>query len=78
MLFCYAQDSLSSEGIAKSYARQTDYHVNGAESGLLLVKVILEESGLRTNATVAKYKREIQSLPKLMVALRHHMDKFNQ
>ena len=78
MLFSCAQDSLSSEGIAKIYARQSDYHVNGVESGLLLVKVILEELGLRTNATVAKYKRKLQCLPELMLTLRHDVIKFNQ
>ena len=74
MIFIYAHDSLFSEEISKIYARQSDYHVNGMEHGLILAKVIFRKSGLRKNTIVAKYKRELQALPEIMTTLTHHVD----
>ena len=74
MLFICAHDSMFSEGISKIYARQSDYHVNGMESGLILAKVIFRKSGLRKNTIVAEYKRKLQALPEIMTTLTHHVD----
>ena len=56
MFFSCVHVSLSSEGIINMHRRQLDYHVECMESGLSLVKVLLEESGLRINAAVVTYK----------------------
>lgn len=44
---------------------------------LLLLKVILLELGLQTNATIIKYKNELSKLPILMATLTYTVQKFN-
>ena len=39
-------NSLLSDGLVKVYNRINDYHVGDYESGILLLKIILDESGL--------------------------------
>ena len=78
MLFSCVLNSLSSEGALKVYNRNTDFHVNGQESGILLTKVVLLESGLQTNATIMKLKAEVQELPLLMTKMGNNIEKFNQ
>ena len=68
---------LSSDGLAKVYNRSADYHVGDYESGILLLKVILEELGLQTHATILKEKAILANLPMLMARLTHTVSKFN-
>ena len=77
MLYDCIINSLLSEGVVKVYNRSQDYHIVDYESGILLIKVILDESGLQTYATVMKEKSVLENLPELMVWLTHNMSKFN-
>ena len=77
MVWSCALDSLSSIGQVKIYSRSAEYKVLGTESGLLLLKVILMESGLHTNASIIKHKHELENLPVLMGKLSHNVEKFN-
>ena len=77
MVWSCALDSLSSVEQVKIYARSEEYKVLGTESGVLLLKVILLESGLQTNATIIKHKDELANLPALMGKLSHNVEKFN-
>ena len=70
-------NSLSSDGLVKVYNRSDDYHVGEYESGILPLKVIIEESDLQTHATLLKEKAILTKLPALMVRLTHNVSKFN-
>ena len=73
MLFSCILNSLSSEGAIKVYNRSSDFMIDNEESGVLLLKVVLEESGLQTNATVMKGKGDLANLASLMVKLGHNV-----
>ena len=77
MLFSCILNGLSSEGTIKVYNRSNDFMVGNNESGTLLLKVVLEESGLQTNATVMKAKSDLANLSETMVKLGHNVSKFN-
>ena len=77
MLFSCILNSLSSEGKIRVYNRSKDFMVDNSESGTLLLKVVLEESGLQTNATVMKAKSDLANLSETMVKLGHNVSKFN-
>ena len=49
----------------------------GYNSGVLLLKVVLEEAGLKTNAKIMADKEELSNLPVLMAKLKHNVLKFN-
>ena len=70
-------NSLSSDGKCKIYNRSEDFHTLEEESGVLLIKTILEKSGLQTNVTVMKEKVVLAKLPKKMHRLAHNVTKFN-
>ena len=78
MLFSCILNSLSAEGADKVYNISEDFHYNRQESGILLAKVVLEESGLQTSATIMTIKGELQDLPNIMASLRHNVEKINQ
>ena len=59
------------------YIRSEDFHTLGEESGVLLIKTILDESGLQTQATVMKEKAVLANLPELIQRLAHNASKFN-
>ena len=63
MLYNYIISSLSSEGLVKVSNIYKDYHWREWESGVLLIKVVLDESGIQINATVMKEKAILASLP---------------
>ena len=62
MLFESVINSLSSDSKRKIYNRSNDFHTFGEESGVLLIKIILDESGLQTHATVMKEKAVLENL----------------
>ena len=66
MLFEAVINSLSSDGKCKIYNRSEDFHTLGEDSGILLIKTVLDESGLQTNATVMKEKAVLANLAELM------------
>ena len=78
MLFSCIQNSLSAEGADKVYNISEDFHYNRQEYVILLAKVVLEESGLQTSATIMTIKGELQDLPNIMASLRHNVEKINQ
>ena len=49
----------------------------GDKSGMLLMKVIIDDSGLQTHATVMKEQGIIANLPKLRVQLTYNVCKIN-
>ena len=77
MLFKAVINSLSSDGKCKIYNRSKDFHTLGEESGVLLIKTILDKSGLQTNAAVMKEKAVLGNLPEFMQRLTHNVSKFS-
>ena len=68
---------LYSDGLVKVPNRSEDYHWEEWESGVLLIKLVLDESELQINATVMKENDILVSLPELMMRLGHNVSKFN-
>ena len=77
MLFKCIINSISLEGKVKFCNRSKEYHVGDNESGLLLSKVILDKSGLKTYATVMKQKAVLFNLPEIIMRLIHNVSKMN-
>ena len=77
MMYNCVINSLSSDGLVKVYNRIGDYHVGDCESGILLLKVILEESVLQTHVELLKENALLANLPMLMACLTHNVSKFN-
>ena len=77
MLFEVIINSMSSEAKYTLYNRSDDFLILGEESGVLLIKTILDESGLQTHATVMKENAVLENLPELMVRLNHNVSNFN-
>ena len=65
------------DGLIKVSNRSEDYHGGEWESGVLLIKVVLDESGLQINATVMKENAILANLPEIMVQLGHNVIKFS-
>jgi len=70
-------NSISSDRLVKIYNRSQEYRVVDYESGILLIKVILDKSGLQIQATVIKEKTDLASIPEIMVQLTHNVRKFS-
>jgi len=70
-------NSISSDRLVKIYNRSQEYRVGDYESGILLIKVILDKSGLQIQATVIKEKTDLASIPEIMVQLTHNVRKFS-
>ena len=66
ILFQDVINSLSSDGKCKIYNRSEDFDTLGEESGIFLIKTILDKLGLQTNATVMKGKSVLANLPELI------------
>ena len=59
------------------YSCASDYQYLQTESGLVILKVILLDSGLQTYTTIINYKDEFEKLPKLMGQMSHNERTFN-
>jgi len=77
MLFSAVKDSLSKNGLTRVFQRQEDFTVHGKESGVLVVKTVLDESGLTTNVTVMALKRELTELKEIIERMKWNILKFN-
>ena len=77
MIYDCIISSLSSDVLVKISNRPKDYHWGEWESGVLLIKVVLDKSGLQINATVMKEKAILANLHELMIWLVHNVSKFN-
>ena len=76
-LFNCIVNSLTSEGLVKIYSKYDDFTTAGYNSGILLLKVVLEEVSLKTNAKIVAGKEELTNLLVLMTKLKHNVRKFN-
>ena len=76
-VFNCVMKSLTNEAINKIKHKQDEYTLNGTPSGVLLVKIIVKEAHLDTNATLTRIRNEIANLDEYMIKINHNVAKFN-
>ena len=69
--------SLSKEGKKKILIWESQYTINGMGSGNLLLKIIVRESHLDTNATSASIRTKLTDLDRYLPTIGHDITKFN-
>ena len=69
--------SISKEGKKKILVWEDHYTVNGLGSGNLLLKIIIRESHLDTNATSASIRKRLTNLDRYLPTIGHDVTKFN-
>ena len=77
MLFESTLKSLSTAGRMKIYTRYKKIHVDEMESGVLLLKIVLEEAGLKINAKIISVKLELANLTPVISQFSYNIIKFN-
>jgi hypothetical protein len=77
MLYKCLMKSISKEGKSKITIWKDQYHVNGMPSGNLLLKVIIRESHLDTNATISTIRTNLSNLDTYMLKIGGDITKFN-
>jgi hypothetical protein len=77
MLYKCLMKSISKEGKSKITIWKDQYHVNGLPSGNLLLKIIIRESHLDTNATISTIRTNLSNLDTYMLTIGGDITKFN-
>ena len=78
MLYNCIMVSLTKEAKDKVLLLSEEYHITGSPSGALLLKVVIRESHVDTNATIRHIRAGLSSLDTYMVQVNSDIDKFNQ
>ena len=69
--------SMSKEGKKKILIWESQYTINGLGSGNLLLKIIVRESHLDTNTTLASIRTKLTDLDRYLPTIGHDITKFN-
>jgi hypothetical protein len=77
MLYKCLMNSISKEGKSKIMIWRSQFHVGGLPSGNLLLKVIIRESHLDTNATISTIRTKLSNLDSYMLSIGGDIEKFN-
>ena len=77
MLFKCLMNSISKEGKNKILIWKKQYTIDGYSSGNLLLKIIIRESHLDTNATTASIRKKLSSLDTYILTIGSDITKFN-
>jgi hypothetical protein len=77
MLFKCLMNSISKEGKNKILIWRQQYTVDEASSGNLLLKIIIRESHLDTNATTSSIRTKLSNLDSYIVTIASDITKFN-
>jgi hypothetical protein len=77
MLYKCLMNSISKEGKSKITIWKDQCHVDGFPSGSLLLKVIVQESHLDTNATISTIRTKLSDLDAHMLSIGGDITKFN-
>jgi hypothetical protein len=78
MLYKCIMSSISKEGKDKIRIWSADYKVGNYVSGVLLLKVLIRESHLDTNATTTSIRMQLSELHVFLPTIGHDITKFNQ
>ena len=77
MLFQCLMNSMSREGKGKVTIWRADYTVNGDSSGICLLKVMIREGHLDTNATTSMIRTKLSNLDVYISTIGNDITKFN-
>ena len=77
MLYECIWNTLSKIGRAKVWVWKEDFHINTIPSGILLLKIVIREAHIDTNATVRHLREKISTLDQFMATINHDIEKFN-
>jgi hypothetical protein len=77
MLFKLLMNSISKEAKNKILIWRNQYSINGYSSGNLLLKIIIRESHLDTNATTSSIRTKLSRLDTYIVTIASDITKFN-
>jgi len=78
MLYTCIMESLSKEAKDKILLLKDEYFIQHSPSGAFLLKVVIKESHVDTNATLRHIRAGLSSLDTYMVQVNSDIDKFNQ
>ena len=76
-VFNCVMKSLTHEAINKIKHKQNEYTINGTPSGVMLIKLIVKEAHIDTNATLTRIRNEISNLDEYMIKIEYDVSKFN-
>ena len=77
MLYKCLMNSISKEGKRKILVWEDQYQIGAYGSGNLLLKIIVRESHLDTNATSASIRKKLTNLDQYLPTIGHDITKFN-
>ena len=77
MLYRCLMNSISKEGKKKILVWEDQYQIDTYGSGNLLLKIIVRESHLDTNATSASIRKKLTNLDRYLPTIGHDITKFN-
>jgi hypothetical protein len=77
MMYQCIWNSLTKVGCDKIWVWKQDFTIGTLPSGVLLLKVIIREAHIDTNATVRHIREKISSLNEHIATIAHDIDKFN-
>jgi hypothetical protein len=77
MLYECIWNTLSKIGRSKVWIWKEEFYINAIPSGVLLLKIVIRESHIDTNATVRHLREKISSLDTFIATIGHDVEKFN-
>jgi hypothetical protein len=77
MMYKCQIESLSEEAIATLILQKEEYHVGGEPSGNLLLKVIIRESSIDSNASTSIIRTKLSKLAEYMPVVKSNIKEFN-
>ena len=77
MIYQCIMNSISKEAKDAITVWSNDYHINNIPSGNLLLREVIRESHIDTNATEASIRTKLSSLDAYMVSVDNDISKFN-
>jgi hypothetical protein len=70
-------NTLSKTGRSKVWIWKEQFHINSIPVGFLLLKIVIREAHIDTNATVRHVREKISSLDIFISSISHDIEKFN-
>ena len=77
MLYECIWNTLSKTGRSKVWVWKDEFHINAIPTGILLLKIVIREAHIDTNATVRHLREKISSLDDFIATIGHDIQKFN-
>lgn len=77
MFYNMLWNSLSAAGRTKVGVKSEQYIINGITAGVPFLKVIIEDSGVETHATVSNIRNQLANLDEYMLSIDSDVKKFN-